>query len=143
MTKDKIKKGLECCVKLICDNCPYRNNIHCIGETQQDALNLITEQEQEIEWYKDRLKHLSPCDYKEEVANLGVTCKYEQEIDSLREDNINLKEELYELHDELDIARAEKDKTIKQAKIDVLNELKKKKSITIWDIDEMIEELEQ
>ena len=45
----------------------------------------------------------------------------EREIDKLREDNIYLKEELYELHDDLDIARAKKDKTINQAKIDVLN----------------------
>ena len=29
---------------------------------------------------------------------------------------------------------------VKQAKIDVLNELKKKKSIAVWDIDEMIAE---
>ena len=48
----------------------------------------------------------------------------EREIESLREDNIDLKEELYELHDDLDIARAKKDKTIKQAQIDVLNKLK-------------------
>lgn len=50
----------------------------------------------------------------------------EREINSLRENNIDLKEELYELHDDLDIARADKDKTIKQAKIDVLHEAKEK-----------------
>lgn len=35
------------------------------------------------------------------------------------------------------------DEQVKQAKIDVLNELKKKKSIAIWDIDEIIEELKK
>lgn len=34
------------------------------------------------------------------------------------------------------------DEQRKQAKIDVLNELKKKKSIAVWDIDEMIAEYE-
>lgn len=50
----------------------------------------------------------------------------EREIKKLREENLDLKEELYELHDDLDIARTEKDKTIQQAKIDVLNRLYKK-----------------
>lgn len=50
MTKDKIKKALECCVKHVyCKGCPYRGNQQCIGKTQQDALTLITEQEREIE----------------------------------------------------------------------------------------------
>lgn len=75
----------------------------------------------------------------------------EREIDSLREDNINLKEELYELHDDLDIARAKKGKTIKQAQIDILNKLKSKTwqgyqigmyVVSIEDIDELIKEVQ-
>ena len=73
----------------------------------------------------------------------------EREIEKLREDNIDLKEELYELHDDLDIAMAKKDKTIKQAQIDVLNEAKDKLdsapngwAYTTY-IDELIEEVEQ
>ena len=72
----------------------------------------------------------------------------EREIEKLREDNIDLKEELYELHDDLDIARAKKDKTIKQAKIDVLNKAKERLdsapngwAYTTY-IDELIEEVE-
>ena len=34
------------------------------------------------------------------------------------------------------------EQAVKQAKIEVLNELKKKKSIAVWDIDEMIAEYE-
>ena len=72
----------------------------------------------------------------------------EREIKQLREDNIDLKEELYELHDELDIARAEKDKTIKQAQIDVLNKAKEKldSAPNGWAytgyIDDLIEEIQ-
>ncbi len=62
-------------------------------------------------------------DYRDSFERLKVQ---EREIDSLREDNINLKEELYELHDELDIARAKEDKTTKQAQIDVLKKLRSK-----------------
>lgn len=74
----------------------------------------------------------------------------EREIQALREDNIDLKEELYELHDELDIARATGDITTKQAQIDVLNELKEKckfdgHTVAVYknDIEEMIEELKK
>ena len=73
----------------------------------------------------------------------------EREIESLREDNIDLKEELYELHDDLDIARTKKDKTIKQAQIDILNKAKEKLNsapngwaYTTY-IDELIEEIEK
>ena len=72
----------------------------------------------------------------------------EREVQSLREDNIDLKEELYELHDELDIARAMEDKTTKQAKIDVLNKAKERldSAPNSWAyttyIDELIEEVE-
>ena len=72
----------------------------------------------------------------------------EREIEKLREDNIDLKEELYELHDDLDIARAKKDKTINQAKIEVLNKAKERLdsapngwAYTTY-IDELIEEVE-
>lgn len=54
MTKDEVKKGLEVCTQHIyCKDCPYRNQHSCMSRTQQDALNLITEQEREIERLKD------------------------------------------------------------------------------------------
>ena len=43
----------------------------------------------------------------------------------MREENLDLKEELYELHDDLDIARVEKNKTVKQAQIDTINTIVK------------------
>ena len=52
MTKDEIKKGLEFCKANWCVMCPYCNCIGCEGFLKQDALNLITEQEKEIERLK-------------------------------------------------------------------------------------------
>lgn len=46
------------------------------------------------------------------------------------------KEDIKNTHD------IDTNKLIKQAKIDVLNELKEKQSIAIWDIDELIKEIE-
>ena len=54
MNIDKIKKGLECCLKPTvdyCVDCPYNNNngaLKCnIDKMHQDALNLINELESE------------------------------------------------------------------------------------------------
>lgn len=64
MTKDEIKKALECCAKsygddVHCSNCPYDTLTPCACYERfcqdvlcKDALDLITEQEKEI----DRLK---------------------------------------------------------------------------------------
>lgn len=49
----------------------------------------------------------------------------------------------YVVHERRDDIQDDYKQSIKQAKIDVLNELKKKKSIATWDIDEMIEELKK
>lgn len=62
----------------------------------------------------------------------GNISEYKAEIERL-----NIREEHYKLI--CDVTKATK----KQAQIDVLNELKKKKSIAIWDIDEMIAELQR
>lgn len=88
--------------------------------------------------------------YKNDYDNAFERLKaQEREIQSLREDNIDLKEELYELDNKLDIARAMEDKTIKQAQIDLLNKVKDKldNAPNGWAymtyIDELIEEIEK
>lgn len=51
--KDEIKRALKMCEGncfRVC--CPYGDTINCCGELKRDALNLITEQEQEIERLK-------------------------------------------------------------------------------------------
>ena len=59
MTKDEIKKGLELCKANWCVMCPYCNCIGCEGFLKQDALTLITEQEQEIEKLKAENEELT------------------------------------------------------------------------------------
>lgn len=155
MTKDGIKKALECCVEYGgCADCPYINDYgHCVDMLITDALDLITEQEKEI-GCKDRLKHLSPCDYKEEVANLGVACKYEQEIEQLKENLKNLKADFESLQEDYEFVRdcdaehcLEINETVKQAKINVLNELKNRLAVhypsVISEIDKLIKEIEK
>ena len=52
MTKDEIKKALECCEKYAyCKDCPCYT--YCEHELHKGALALITEQEKEIERLKD------------------------------------------------------------------------------------------
>lgn len=126
MTKDEIKKALECCLEISynsCKDCPYANNgnFSCVGGKMcKDALNLISEQEQEIE----RLKAEN-----EELTKV-VSSKVYDFIDNAKE-----------------IADA-REAWEKQAKIDVLNELKKKtyvndycrEVVELEKIDELIKE---
>ena len=104
MTKDEIKKALECCLEISdnsCKDCPYANNgnFSCVGGKMcKDALNLITEQEKEIDALKAE---------NEELTKV-VSSKVYDLIDNAKE-----------------IADA-REAWEKQAKIDVLNELKKK-----------------
>ena len=128
MTKDEIKKALvlcQCGAVITCRKCPYIEN--CNGaQLLQDALNLITEQEQEIKRLKDDYAKL-----QEQFAK-------------------------YQLASGKEILAQ-----VKQAKIDVLNELKKKiqnaidayfnldgggyylAEDAINDIDDLIEEVEK
>ena len=102
MTKDEIKKALECCSNPsinFCKDCPYNNKGEfscCDGEMCKDALNLITEQEQEI----DRLKAEN-----EELTKVVSSKVY---------DLINNTKEIADAREAWE----------KQAKIDVLNKLK-------------------
>ena len=115
MTIDDIKKVLALCVDSICDDCPYADTKDCYNQIKLDARSLIIEQEQEIA----RLK----------AENIRLTTKLGQVLLSI--------DTVKEMNTMCNIAAQ-----VKQAKIDVLNELKKKKSIAVWDIDEMIAEYE-
>lgn len=129
MTKDDVKKALECCSTPsinFCKNCPYNNNGKfscCDGEMYKDALNLITEQEKEIDALKAE---------NEELTKV-VSSKVYDLIDNTKE-----------------IADA-REAWEQQAKIDVLNELKKKtyvndycrEVVEIEKIDELIAEVEE
>ena len=134
MNKDDIKKALECCTSecSMHNDCPYINQVCCQDVLCKDALNLITEQEKEIEQLK--------------TENKENCCKCIEAKRVTAEDYAELQEEFanYQLASEKEI-RAQ----VKQAKIDVLNELKEKCGsvgvimLTDHDIDKMIEELKQ
>ena len=122
MTKDEIKKGLECCCNTACRNCPYLGNPRCNDTICKDALNLITEQEKEIDALKAE---------NEELTKV-VSSKVYDLIDNAKE-----------------IADA-REAWEQQAKIDVLTELKKKtyvndycrEVVEVEKIDELIAEVE-
>lgn len=133
MTKDEIKKALTCCSNpsiSYCKDCPYANYGEfdcCNGKMCKDALNLITEQEKEIDFQvQDR-------------------ARLQREIDELEQAHEQRVEEIERLKAE-----------VKQAKIDILNELKKKTHnyypsidsycvsqhvVLVRDIDNLIKEL--
>lgn len=116
MNKDEIKKALEFCADAFpCEGCAYYDNLTCSDTLKTDARELIIKQEQEIEKLK--------------AENVRLTTKLGQVLLSI--------DTVKEMNAMCNIAAQ-----VKQAKIDVLNELKKKKSIAIWDIDELIKEVQ-
>lgn len=122
MNKDDIKKALEFCANAFpCEGCVYHDDLTCSDTLKTDACELIIEQEQEIEKLK--------------AENVRLTTKLGQvllSIDTVKE--MNTMCSIYEQR--------------KQAKTDVLNELKKKIHDTRLNDDtaeiiiEMIEELQ-
>lgn len=122
MNKDEIKKALEFCANAFpCEGCAYYDDLTCSDTLKTDARELIIKQEQEIEKLK--------------AENVRLTTKLGQvllSIDTVKEMN----------------TMCSIDEQRKQAKIDVLNELKKKIHDTRLNDDtaeiiiEMIEELQ-
>ena len=123
MTKDDIKKVLALCVDSICDDRPYADTKDCYNQIKLDARELIIKQENEIEKLK--------------AENIRLTTKLGQvllSIDTVKEMN----------------TMCSIDEQRKQAKIDVLNELKEKckfdgHTVAVYknDIDDMIVEVEK
>ena len=120
---DDIKKVLALCVDSICDDCPYADTKDCYNQIKLDARDLIIKQESEIEKLK--------------AENIRLTTKLGQvllSIDTVKEMN----------------TMCSIDEQRKQAKIDVLNELKEKckfdgHTVAVYknDIDDMIVEVEK
>ena len=122
MMIDDIKKVLALCVDSICDDCPYADTKDCYNQIKLDARELIIKQENEIEKLK--------------AENIRLTTKLGQvllSIDTVKEMN----------------TMCSIDEQRKQAKIDVLNELKEKckfdgHTVAVYknDIDDMIVEVQ-
>ena len=54
MNKDDIKKALEFCANAFpCEGCAYHDDLMCTDKLKTDALNVIIEQEQESEKWKN------------------------------------------------------------------------------------------
>ena len=54
MNKDDIKKALKFCADAFpCEGCAYHDDLTCTDKLKTDALNVIIEQEQEIEKWKN------------------------------------------------------------------------------------------
>ena len=189
MTKDEIKKGLECCCcnsdfKNACRNCSYLTCPGCNDTLCKDALTLITEQENEIERLRTTLRQCntelnnaleslkSQCreigelkaenarlteklkqvllavDTVKEITAMCNIDKQNAEIERLKDDYAKLQELFaqYQMASDKEI-RAQ----IKQAKIDVLNELKAKSYVNdycrevveVEKIDDLLKENEQ
>lgn len=122
MNKDEIKKALEFCADAFpCEGCAYYDDLTCSDTLKTDARELIIKQEQEIEKLK--------------AENVRLTTKLGQVLLSI--------DTVKEMNAMCNIAAQ-----VKQAKIDVLNELKKKIHNTRLNDDtaeiiiEMIEELQ-
>lgn len=123
MNKDEIKKALGCCEKyercLDCPCCAY-----CTRDLHNDALNLITEQEKEIE----RL----------EAENDSLNKK----ISELEQDLIHADENVFYRECAVNL---DEDKIKKQAQIDVLNKIKERAvglaAIETYHICNLIDEL--
>lgn len=132
MTKDVIKEALRCCKNQCCSYCPHWCEKGCQYQTLSNALDLITEQENEI----DRLKAKD-----EETCLKCIESKHAtaEEYAKLQEEFAN-----YQLASDKEI-RAQ----VKQAKIDVLNKVKEKldSAPNGWAytgyIDDLIEEIEK
>lgn len=83
MTKDEIKKALECCEKYAyCKDCPCYT--YCRHELPKGALALITEQEKEIERLNEVVKNYKEvlCETTQRKDNAGyrreatLTCDF-------------------------------------------------------------------
>lgn len=142
MTIDEIKKALKTCSVDSCKDCPYDNTgLYCCGKLKRDALALITEQENEIE----RLKAENEQSRKPRILGYEATVEFhDDEVSEHSVDCNDIEKYAKQLRNRI-ISINEKE--IKQAKIDVLNELKTRHDYAIknmgypWDISQQIDEL--
>ena len=137
MNKDAIKKALVYCASDSIDDCkacPYADNgpFACSISMYKDACALITEQEKEIERLRTTLGQCNT-ELNSALESLKSQCR---EIGELKDDYAKLQELFaqYQMASDKEI-RAQ----IKQAKIDVLYELKEKRTTVFIDIDKVDE----
>lgn len=85
MNKYEIKTALERCISNDCDNCPYYYDDGCRDILIDAALNLITEQEQEIDKLKAENEKRLTCDFVKTAqrhAKIDILNKAKEKLDS-------------------------------------------------------------
>lgn len=144
MTKEKIKEALRCCKNQCCSYCPHWCEKGCQYQTLSNALDLITEQENEIEKLKAKNEQLEEDidmiikeqkdDYKFDIIQAKIDVlnelKEKKSIDKPHANIEALKASLSQSGPTYSPERL-------QADIRSLSS-----TMTIWDIDEMIKEIE-
>lgn len=163
MNYDDIKDALTVCASIDCEGCRYHDNelYNCYDKLKRDARELIIKQENEIKKLKaenarlteklkrvllsiDTVKEMNTmCNIDEQNAEIE---RLKAEIERLKDDYARVQELFaqYQIASDKEIAAQ-----VKQAKIDVLTELKKKtyvndycrEVVEVEKIDEMIKEL--
>lgn len=139
MTKDEIKKALECCEKYAyCKDCPCCT--YCGHELHKDALALIIEQEKEIKKQNGRVKCLKTRLANKMVLLSNVEDLYESETQKLKEEKQELKTALKQSED--NYSRAFERLKAQEREIERLkaenNELNKKN----WSLEEELKKKE-
>ena len=125
MTKDEIKKTLKTCNPTYynCKICPYKSVEHCVDTMNNDAVNLITEQDNEIERLRTTLRQCNT-ELNNALESLKSQCR---EIGELKAENEELTKvvssKVYDLIDNTKEIADAREAWEQQAKIDVLNEL--------------------
>ena len=132
MNKNEIKKALKFCADINdCDNCPYDVVRSCSDRLKLDARELIAEQEKEIERLKDDYAKLQELFAQYQMASDKEIIAQKKEAEKRFENNMKA------------VLEIEK----KQAKIDVLNELKNRLVVyypsVISEIDELLKEYKE
>lgn len=122
MTKDEIKKALECCEKYAyCKDCPC--SAYCTHDLHNDALALITEQEKEIEKQGQKIENLNGLIDYADKENMKLKADKQELATALRQSEDNYSRAFERLKaQEREIGKLKEEK--KQAKIDVLNNVK-------------------
>ena len=119
----KLTEALAICASDDCDGCPYYDFHQCYEQVKRGAHKLIIKQDRTIERLKDDYSKLQELFAQYQMASDKEIVAQKKEAEKRFENNMK------------SVLEIEK----KQAKIDVLNELKEKRTTVFIDIDEVDE----
>lgn len=91
MNKEQVKNALGRCLNCRCNGCSYQGIRLCVDVIAKDALILITEQEEAIEWLQKKLADVLVC-VKDTDDNIDVKRLQKQAVKEFTE---KVKEKAY------------------------------------------------